>query len=44
MLCAELLCGVQTKEEIAQSVKDELTKSMTAFGFSIIQSLVTDIS
>eukprot|EP00884_Botryococcus_braunii_P018486 jgi/Botrbrau1/5320/Bobra.0391s0031.1 len=33
-----------TKEEIAQSVKDELTKSMTTFGFSIIQSLVTDIS
>ncbi len=25
------------------SVKEELTKSMTTFGFSIIQSLVTDI-
>lgn len=33
-----------TKEEIAMSVKEELTKSMTTFGFSIIQSLVTDIS
>ena len=33
----------QTKEEIAHSVKEELTKSMTSFGFSIIQTLVTDI-
>ncbi|KAK9821108.1 hypothetical protein WJX81_006246 [Elliptochloris bilobata] len=32
-----------TKEEIAHSVKEELTKSMTSFGFSIIQTLVTDI-
>jgi len=31
----------QTKEEIAHSVKEELTKSMTSFGFSIIQTLVT---
>ena len=33
-----------TKEEIAQSVKDELTKSMEAFGYQIIQTLVTDIA
>ena len=32
---------MQTKEEIAHSVKEELTKSMTSFGFSIIQTLVT---
>ncbi len=32
---------LQTKEEIAHSVKEELTKSMTSFGFSIIQTLVT---
>ena len=38
----ELVC-LQTKEEIAHSVKEELTKSMTSFGFSIIQTLVTDI-
>lgn len=34
---------VQTKEEIAHEVKDQLTKSMTNFGFMIIQTLVTDI-
>ncbi len=33
----------QTKEEIAHSVKEELTKSMSSFGFMIIQTLVTDI-
>ena len=33
-----------TKEEIAQSVKNELTKSMEAFGYQIIQTLVTDIA
>lgn len=32
-----------TKEEIAMAVKEELTKSMAAFGFMIIQTLVTDI-
>ncbi|BDA49038.1 Hypersensitive-induced response protein 1 [Coccomyxa sp. Obi] len=32
-----------TKEEIAHSVKEELTKSMSSFGFMIIQTLVTDI-
>eukprot|EP00891_Asterochloris_glomerata_P009809 jgi/Astpho2/9809/Aster-03780 len=32
-----------SKEEIAQDVKEQLEKSMTAFGFSIIQTLVTDI-
>lgn len=31
------------KEEIALGVKDELTKSMTGFGYAIIQALVTDI-
>eukprot|EP00884_Botryococcus_braunii_P017627 jgi/Botrbrau1/4548/Bobra.60_2s0035.1 len=35
------LCAVQTKEEIAHNVKSELTKSRTAFGFQIIQTLVT---
>ena len=34
---------MQTKEEIAHSVKEELTKSMSSFGFMIIQTLVTDI-
>lgn len=32
------------KEEIAASVKDELCKSMTSFGYSILHALVTDIS
>jgi regulator of protease activity HflC (stomatin/prohibitin superfamily) len=32
-----------TKEEIASHVKTELTKSMTSFGYQIIQTLVTDI-
>jgi regulator of protease activity HflC (stomatin/prohibitin superfamily) len=32
-----------SKEEIAQDVKEELTKSMETFGFQIIQTLVTDI-
>lgn len=32
-----------TKEEIAFCVKEELTKSMSDFGFMIIQTLVTDI-
>ncbi|KAL3133935.1 hypothetical protein ABBQ32_008383 [Trebouxia sp. C0010 RCD-2024] len=32
-----------TKEEIAYEVKDQLTKSMSTFGFMIIQTLVTDI-
>jgi len=31
------------KEEIAMGVKEELTKSMTGFGYQIIQALVTDI-
>jgi regulator of protease activity HflC (stomatin/prohibitin superfamily) len=35
--------ALQTKEEIAHSVKEELTKSMSSFGFMIIQTLVTDI-
>ena len=37
------LAVVQTKEEIAHEVKEQLTKSMTNFGFMIIQTLVTDI-
>lgn len=32
------------KEEIAASVKTELSKSMSSFGYSIIHALVTDIS
>ncbi len=36
-------CLLQTKEEIAYEVKDQLTKSMSTFGFMIIQTLVTDI-
>ena len=35
--------ALQTKEEIAHEVKEQLTKSMTNFGFMIIQTLVTDI-
>ena len=33
-----------TKEEIASEVKSMLKKSMTEFGYSIIQTLVTDIA
>lgn len=33
-------CGLQ---EIAQDVKDQLSKPMESFGISIIQTLVTDI-
>lgn len=32
-----------TKEEIAQAIKEELSSSMSAFGYTIIQTLVTDI-
>merc|ERR1711966_31290 len=32
------------KEQIATSVKEELTKSMNSFGYSIINALVTDIN
>lgn len=32
-----------SKEEIARAVKEELTKSMSGFGFVIIQTLITDI-
>jgi len=32
-----------TKERIASSIKNELEKTMTGFGFSILQALVTDI-
>jgi hypothetical protein len=31
------------KEAIASSIKDELTKSMSVFGFRILQALVNDI-
>ena len=34
---------LQSKEEIASDVKSELTKSMSSFGYAIIQTLVTDI-
>jgi regulator of protease activity HflC (stomatin/prohibitin superfamily) len=33
-----------SKEEIAQDVKEQLTKSMETFGLAIIQTLLTDIS
>ncbi len=32
-----------SKEEIALGIKAELTKTMTGFGFAIIQTLITDI-
>jgi len=32
-----------TKEEIAQAIKEELSTSMSTFGYTIIQTLVTDI-
>lgn len=32
-----------SKEEIAAAVKEELTKSMTGFGFQIVNTLITDI-
>ncbi len=31
----------QTKEEIANDIKESLTKSMASFGYQIIQTLVT---
>jgi len=33
----------ESKEEIASSIKEELTKSMSTYGFLIIHALVTDI-
>lgn len=33
-----------SKDEIATDVKEELTKSMESFGYSIIKTLVTDIA
>jgi len=33
----------QTKEEIAREVQDELSKAFAAFGYEILQALVTDI-
>lgn len=34
---------MQTKEEIAREVQDELSKAFAAFGYEILQALVTDI-
>lgn len=34
---------LQTKEEIATDVREELSKVMSTFGFEILQALVTDI-
>lgn len=34
---------LQTKEEIAKEVQDELSKAFAAFGYEILQALVTDI-
>ena len=39
----KIVSALQTKEEIAHDVKEQLTKSMSSFGFMIIQTLVTDI-
>lgn len=33
----------EAKEEIASNIKEELTKCMTGYGFSILHALVTDI-
>ena len=33
-----------TKQEIANEVKSEIEKAMTAFGYTIVQTLVTDIA
>ncbi|KAG1653983.1 hypothetical protein FOA52_007176 [Chlamydomonas sp. UWO 241] len=33
----------ESKEEIASTIKEELTKSMSGYGFLIIHALVTDI-
>jgi len=33
-----------TKQEIAHEVKSEIEKAMTAFGYTIVQTLVTDIA
>ena len=33
----------EAKEEIAHTIKEELTKSMTGYGFLILHALVTDI-
>lgn len=38
-----ILLPLQTKEEIAIDVKQELSKVMSTFGFEILQALVTDI-
>lgn len=40
---AHCLHCLQTKEEIANDVKQELSKVMSTFGFEILQALVTDI-
>lgn len=32
-----------SKEEIANDVKEELAKSMSAFGYEILKTLVTDV-
>ena len=33
----------EAKEEIAHTIKEELTKSMSGYGFIILHALVTDI-
>lgn len=42
-LCSWGLPFCAAKEEIAIAIKEELTKSMSGFGFQIIQTLITDI-
>jgi regulator of protease activity HflC (stomatin/prohibitin superfamily) len=41
--CLVCFSAVQTKEEIAKEVQDELSKAFAAFGYEILQALVTDI-
>jgi regulator of protease activity HflC (stomatin/prohibitin superfamily) len=33
----------ETKDELASTIKDDLSESMDAFGYSIVKSLITDI-
>ena len=37
MRCQQMMQVFTNKEEIAMGVKEELTKSMTGFGYAIIQ-------
>lgn len=41
--CLPAPACLQTKEEIAKEVQDELSKAFATFGYEILQALVTDI-